>query len=355
MPWEITDDVEVYAKHAWPLLVARPAENTIALTVIETVRADHRWSDEAMVFGWYDDGQVSGAVIMIPTYELVLAVIPDGSVDELAAELHAREVPVPGVHGEAGVVERFAAAWIASTSLRATTTLHLRLYALSALRPAAASPAGRARPARGEDFNLAVRWLTAFHSETGGPAVDLETDVRNRIDNGLLWVWQDPTGSVVSLAGRRATAAGVARVARCTRHRRTVGVDMALRSLLPAPVTRFAAVPSRSCCSPISPIPPPTRSTSESDIDRSATAPSCGSGSNQARHPRGQRRDHGRTELVQPAAVGRRRSPPLAGRSADRPAALLGWRSRCRRARTANDPRGGGQRRHSCLGAPVLG
>lgn len=110
MPWEITDDIEVYAERAWPLLVARPAENTIPLTVIETVRAGHRWSDEAMVFGWYDEGRVSGAVSLTPPYELLLAVMPDGSVEELAAELHAREVSVPGVHGEAGDVERFAAA-----------------------------------------------------------------------------------------------------------------------------------------------------------------------------------------------------------------------------------------------------
>ncbi|HEV7451672.1 MAG TPA: GNAT family N-acetyltransferase [Pseudonocardiaceae bacterium] len=213
MPWEVTDDVEVYAERAWPLLAARPAENTIALTVIETVRAAYGWSDETMVFGWYDDGRVSGAVSMISPYELLLAVMPHGSVDELAAELRAREVFVPGVHGEVGVVERFAAAWIAGTSWRAVTTLHLRLYALSALRPLPVPPAGRARRACGEDFGIAVRWLTAFHGETGGPAVDLEAVVRNLTDNGLLWVWEDSTGAVVSLAGRKATAAGVARVA----------------------------------------------------------------------------------------------------------------------------------------------
>ena len=47
----------------------------------------------------------------------------------------------------------------------------------------------------------------------GGPVVDLGPVVRNRIENGLLWVWEDSTGAVVSLAGRNATAAGVARVA----------------------------------------------------------------------------------------------------------------------------------------------
>ena len=44
------------AERVWPLLAARPAENTIALTVVETVRAGHRWSDEAMLFGTYDEG-----------------------------------------------------------------------------------------------------------------------------------------------------------------------------------------------------------------------------------------------------------------------------------------------------------
>lgn len=213
MPWEITDDVEVYAERVWQLLAANPASNTVALTVIETVRAGRRWSHEAMLFGWYDDGRVSGAVSLTPPYELVLAVVPDGSVDELAAELHAREVFVPGVHGEAGIVDRFVVAWIAGTSLRVATTMHLRLYALSALCAPTPPPIGRARRARGDDFGIVVRWLTAFHGEIGGPAVDLEPVVENGIDNGLLWVWEDPTGSVVSLAGRNATAAGVARVA----------------------------------------------------------------------------------------------------------------------------------------------
>ena len=83
MPWEITGDVEVYAKRAWPLLATHPADNTVALTVIETVRAGHRWSDEAMVFGTYDDGRISGAVSLTPPYELLLAVVPVNSEDEL--------------------------------------------------------------------------------------------------------------------------------------------------------------------------------------------------------------------------------------------------------------------------------
>src|SRR3954447_6629721 len=39
-----------------------PAEQTGALTAIEAVRKGHRFSDEPMLFGWYDDGEVRGAV-----------------------------------------------------------------------------------------------------------------------------------------------------------------------------------------------------------------------------------------------------------------------------------------------------
>lgn len=69
-----------------------------------TSGAGHRWSDEEMVFGWYDEERVSGAVITLPPYELVLAVMPDGLVDELATELHARPIhlgPLPATTAHA--------------------------------------------------------------------------------------------------------------------------------------------------------------------------------------------------------------------------------------------------------------
>lgn len=213
MPWEITKDVEVYAERVWPLLAAHPAQNTVALTVIESLRAGYRWCEEGTVFGWYDDGRVSGAVSLTPPYELLLTVVPDASVDELVTELRLREVAVPGVHGESGLVERFAAAWIGGTPWRATTAMNMRLYQLETLHPPTPSPPGHARRAHSGDGDLAVRWFTAFHGDTGSHSVDDQAVVRHRIDNGRLWMWEDPTGSVVSMAGRHPTAAGVARVA----------------------------------------------------------------------------------------------------------------------------------------------
>ncbi len=212
VPWQFTDDIEVYAEHAWELLADRPAENTLALTVIENVRAGRRWSAEPLLFGWYGTGRTSGAISLTPPYELLLAAVPADTVDALVGALRARAVHVPGVHADTATTDRFAEAWTTGRRLRASTTMRLRLYALGALRPPAPPPAGRPRPATDADFGVATEWFTAFQREVESHPVSVEPVVRERIGNALLWLWEDSAGTVVALAGRNQAAAGVARV-----------------------------------------------------------------------------------------------------------------------------------------------
>ena len=213
MAWEFTDDVTVYIERVWPLLAAHPVDNTLALTVVDAARAGQRWSDEPVLFGWYQQGpQVAGAVLQALPYELLLAVVPDGAVDDLVITLQARQVWVPGVYGDTDLVECFAKRWTAGTSWRAVVTMRQRLYALDALQPPIALPAGRGRQAGRGDFDLVLEWFVEFHREIGVGAFGLERTVGRRIDNGLVWLWQDLTGVVVSLAGRNPTLAGVARL-----------------------------------------------------------------------------------------------------------------------------------------------
>ena len=212
MPWHFTDEVEAYAERTWDLLAARPAENTIALTVIESVRAGHGRYSKPMLFGWYDTDRVTGAVSMTPPYGLLLAAVPDHAVDELVAALRASAVSVPGVSGDTATADRFAAAWTAGGRLRATTTMRTQLYILGTLRPPVPPPPGRSRLARRGDFETAVDWFRKFQTESGALAVDAELVVRDRLENGLLWLWEDDAGAVVSLAARSRTAAGVARI-----------------------------------------------------------------------------------------------------------------------------------------------
>ncbi|MDP9221657.1 MAG: GNAT family N-acetyltransferase [Actinomycetota bacterium] len=212
MSWSFTDDVEVYAERAWELLAARPAENTVALTVVESLRAGQRWSTEPMLFGWYEAERVSGAVSMTPPYELLLAAVPDGATDDLVAALRSRSVPVNGVSGDPPTVDRFTRVWTAGSAPLAATTMHMRLYVLGTLRPPMPPATGRARPAGAADVDAMAGWFTDFQREVGVPAVDVEPIVRDRVRNGLLWLWEDDAGSPVSLAGRNRSAAGVARV-----------------------------------------------------------------------------------------------------------------------------------------------
>jgi GNAT superfamily N-acetyltransferase len=212
VPWTLTGDVEAYAGRVWDLLAAAPAEHTVALTVIESLRAGHRWSDEPPTFGFYEDaGGVRGAVSLTPPFELLLAAVPEAG--ELVDALRAAGTAVQGVHGAAGDVERFATAWTAGTALRARTVWRQRLYRLGTLRPPDPPPPGRARPGAEPDVELAVRWYEGFQADTGTHGGELETMVRERIGGQRLWLWEDPAGAPVSLAARTATAAGVARVA----------------------------------------------------------------------------------------------------------------------------------------------
>jgi predicted GNAT family acetyltransferase len=214
VPWRLSDDVDAFADGAWDLLAAAPAEHTVALTIVVSLRAGRWWSDSPALFGWYLDGaQVRGAVCMTPPFEMLLAVVPAEALAELVAALRAADVALPGVNGDVTTVERFADAWLEGTALRAHTVFEQRLYALGELRPPPQPPPGRARTAADADLDLAARWLRAFQKEAGVPATDVERLARASIDDRRLWLWEDEGGTAVALAGRTVPAAGMSRVA----------------------------------------------------------------------------------------------------------------------------------------------
>lgn len=214
MPWRLTGDVEEYAERAWDLLAADPAENTVALSTIEAARAGVRWSEAPPLFGWWQEGsRVRGAVSLTPPYELLLATVPEYALDALATVLRAARVALPGVHGEAALVDRFTTAWTAGTPLRGAATLRMRLHVLGVLRPPDPPPEGRARQAGADDLGLTVDWLEAFQAETQATAADAASIARKKLADGRLWLWEDPAGAPVAVAGRTGASAGVARIA----------------------------------------------------------------------------------------------------------------------------------------------
>ena len=87
----------------------------------------------------------------------------------------------------------------------------MRLFELGTLAPPDPPPPGAARTATAADLELAMRWFDAFTDELGLPDRMQEPRVRQSIDDGLLWLWEDG-GEPVALALRTAPAEGVARV-----------------------------------------------------------------------------------------------------------------------------------------------
>jgi GNAT superfamily N-acetyltransferase len=213
MSWQLTDDVDLYAARVLPLLTERPDENTVALTVLDSVLSGLRWSDEPAFFGWHTDGdRITGAVSCTPPYGLLLAVAPNGSELPLVDALKGRGVSLPSVNSDADAAARFAEAWIAGTNLTATVSMRNRLYSLGSLVPPSPEPPGEPRPAEPTDLDLIMRWWGAFVAEAhAGPVAITREMFDRRIDGGLLWLWH-VEGTPVSLAGRNQTVAGVARV-----------------------------------------------------------------------------------------------------------------------------------------------
>jgi len=72
--------------------------------------------------------------------------------------------------------------------------------------------ARRHRQASAADVAVATEWVQAFQVEAGMHPVGSESLVRDRIADDRLWRWEDDDGTLVSLAARQRTVAGVSRI-----------------------------------------------------------------------------------------------------------------------------------------------
>ncbi len=154
-----------------------------------------------------------GAVSLTPPYEMLLSVVPDGTLEDLVAALRRHVGSVPGVNASPDAATRFAELWTAGTSLstvRDATTSPLRHGATrgSGNRPPQAAP-GSPAPTRSTSSS---DWYGAFGQEVGDRPVEVLAAVQERVAAGLAWVWEDESGTPTSFATRHQPAAGVSRV-----------------------------------------------------------------------------------------------------------------------------------------------
>ncbi|WP_405717195.1 GNAT family N-acetyltransferase [Streptomyces sp. NBC_00046] len=206
MPWTFTDDVDVFLDAAAASLAARPAENTLILTVTETLRrrGPHAYGDAAPLLGWWRgaDGEVAGTLVRTPPYPPMLGTVAPEAVGPLAAAL-----PLTRINADRAAAEAIAAGWPGHR-----VDQEQRLYRLATLIPPSPTPSGRPRAAVVADRELLVRWHLAFAEQIGQPGTHAERVVDERTANGGLMLWEDD-GVPVSMAGISPRVAGTVRVA----------------------------------------------------------------------------------------------------------------------------------------------
>ncbi|MCX4789995.1 MULTISPECIES: GNAT family N-acetyltransferase [unclassified Streptomyces] len=206
MTWTFTDDVDVFLDAAGASLAARPAENTLVLTVTAALRrgGPHAYTDSAPLLGWWRgaDGEVAGTLVQTPPYRPLLGTVAPEALAPLAAAL-----PLTGVNADRATAEALAATWPGHR-----VDQEQRLYRLETLVPPSPAPAGRHRAATAADREPLVRWFHAFADQVGQPGKNAERLVDEGTAAGTLTLWEDG-GVPVSMAGASPRIAGTVRIA----------------------------------------------------------------------------------------------------------------------------------------------
>ncbi|MFI2610241.1 GNAT family N-acetyltransferase [Kitasatospora sp. NPDC018619] len=219
MAWTFSTSLDEFRDQAGAFLAARPAENTVLLTIAHRLaRSGLTVFGEPPVFGWWragDGAAVAGAFLRTPPFVPRLSAMPPVAAAGLATALAAAGsafTTVTGVGGGAEAVRAFAAAWTAATGAEQSVRRDERLYRLGELTAPPRPPAGRHRLAEPADRDLAVRWYGEFLAEAGVELPDVPRAVDERTAVGGLHLWEDGEGRPVALAGSSPILAGMARI-----------------------------------------------------------------------------------------------------------------------------------------------
>ena len=227
---EFLDDPAVFLDAAAAHLGADPVLSTVIASVTQRLAtADAQGRPRGEHPRWWvvvrdDAGAVVGVAMRTAPFlphPLYVLPMPAAAARAIARELHARGEAVTGINGALPAARALAEETARLVGGAVTVHEHLRLFELGELvQPP--TPAGALRVAGREDGELALAWFLAFEAaaaeQAGRPgahgALDAFTleDMRARIDDGIIWFWEDERGGRVHLTGATLPAYGVTRV-----------------------------------------------------------------------------------------------------------------------------------------------
>lgn len=224
MHLQLTEDPARFLADAAPYLAADAVMTTVIATVTERIAA--RPLVDAPYCWWAiarEGDEVVGVAMrtapFVP-YPLYALPMPDEAAVALARLLHERGEEVTGVNGALPAARILAEESARLSGGAAHVDEHTRLHELGELVVPSAPP-GRLRPAEQDDAELCLGWFEAFAYDAAEQAgrdgrhamMDFTLDeIRRRIEEGLLWLWEDASGTPVHLTGANVPANGVTRI-----------------------------------------------------------------------------------------------------------------------------------------------
>jgi len=210
MYWHITADVDEFLAAAGDSLRSRPVENTVLLTVTDTLRRRGltAYGADPAVFGWWS-GAGGGAFVRTPPRGAMLSAMSPAAAEALAHALC--ETSLPGVTGPDVVAEAFAAEWHGMSGATTRVSGRRRLFRLATLVPPVPAPPGKARTAAEDDREVLLDWMATFQRDIGEDPIGGAEFIDDKLSHGGLILWE-VDGVPVSMAGGTRMESGMVRV-----------------------------------------------------------------------------------------------------------------------------------------------
>jgi len=221
------DEPARFLEDAGDFLATDPVIGSVIATVSRRATS---WGEDATgPHAWWllvrsGDHIVSAGMRTAPfePYPTFVMPMPDEAAVELAQALHARGEFLGGSNGALPAAQVVAEETARLTAGRAVVHQHTRLFECAEVRVPEPGEGWRLRTARPEDAELCLDWYTRFGAEadeqagreagTGHAEHHTPDDIRLRIEEGVIWLVEDPAGRVVHLTGVNPPAYGVSRV-----------------------------------------------------------------------------------------------------------------------------------------------
>lgn len=225
---ELTEDPASFLSAAEQHLASDPVLTTVLSTVTARLAAggDHAGAP----YRWWalardERGKVVGVAMRtagFAPYPAYVLTMPEDAARKLAATLHARGEVLGGVNGALPAALLVAEETARLTGGSVDVHEHLRLFELADLVDPP-HPPGRLRPAREADADLVLAWYRDFGRAAAEQAGRTEphasptesftrTEVTERIEAGLVHLWEDDSGQTVHLTAASPPAYGVSRI-----------------------------------------------------------------------------------------------------------------------------------------------